>query len=68
MCAVALQRRAADPGLVRQTDSTKGASRAAASERKFQSHPTVPPGRLIAHTIRNILHVILKHIIIIQFI
>ena len=24
MCAVALQRRAADPGLVRQTDSTKG--------------------------------------------
>ena len=47
MCAVALQRRAADPGLVRQTDSTKGASRAAASERKFQSHPTVPPGRLI---------------------
>jgi hypothetical protein len=47
MCAVALLRRAADPGLVRQTDSTKGASRAAASERKFQSHPTVPPGRLI---------------------
>ena len=50
MCAVALQRRAADPGLVRQTDSTKGASRAAASERKFQSHPTVPPGRLIELT------------------